>query len=111
MLDCVAKVWYENTGKSCAMGMQPSQTYDVTGINGTPESVREYFAIGKVFNIGYGHRDRNGHLQEDHLMKVTKVFVLKQNETTEKFCNYLGEKYGWDWKEHFCEEEYEKFIS
>ena len=93
------------------MGMQPSQTYDVTGINGTPESVREYFAIGKVFNIGYGHRDRNGHLQEDHLMKVTKVFVLKQNEITEKFCDYLGEKYGWDWKEHFCEEEYEKFIS
>ena len=111
MLDCVAKVWYENTEKSNLIGMIPSETYDVTEINGTPESVKEYFAIGKVFNLGYGHRDRKGKIHEDHLMKVTKVFVLKQNEQTEKFVSYLGEKYGWDWHEHFCEEEYQKFIS
>ena len=110
MLDCVAKVWYENTEKSNLIGMIPSETYDVTEINGTPESVKEYFAIGKMINLGFG-QDRKGKIHEDHLMKVRKVFVLKQNEQTEKFISHLGEKYGWDWKEHFCEEEWQKFIS
>lgn len=110
-MDCVVKVDVENTDKSNLIGMIPEKDAWVTGINGTPESVREYYAIGKVFNVGFGHYDKNGHRHEDHLMKVTKVFVLRQNEQTEKFVNFLGEKYGWDWKEHFCEEEYKEFLS
>lgn len=109
-MDCVAKVDFANTGKSVKLGMFPSSDVIVTEINGTVESVKEYYAIGKVFNMGYGHRDRNGKIQEDHLMEVTNVFVLKNCELTDEFCNWLGLKYGWEWKEHFCKEEYEKFL-
>ena len=110
MLDCVAKVDYENTAESNRKGLTPAATYDVTGINGTPESVREYFAIGKVFNLGFCH-DSNHRQQEDHMMKVVKVFVLKQDDTTKRFVDYLGDTYGWDWKGHFTEEEYNKFTN
>lgn len=111
MLDCIAKVDVENTGESNLIGMRPTTDAWVTDINGTPDEVREYYKIGKVFNMGYGHRDCHGRLHEDHLMKVTHVFVLKQCEQTTKFVNYLGEKYGWDWKEHFTEEEYKEFCN
>lgn len=111
MLDCIAKVDYKNTDNSRKLGMVPAETYQVTGINGTPESVREYFAIGKVFGVGFGHRDRHGKRHDDHMMEVTHVFVLKQSEQTERFCDYLGEKYGWEWGEHFTEEEWERFIA
>ena len=108
-MDCVAKVDFVNTEKSARMGMSPSVLYQLTGINGTPESVREYFAIGKVFNVGYGHHDRNGHRCGDHLMQVSHVFVLRQDERTEAFCRYLYDRYGFDHGEHFTEEEWEKF--
>lgn len=109
MLDCIAKVDYKNTVESDRIGMLPTTDCVVTSINGTPESVCKYFAVGKVFGMGYGHRDKSGKEHEDHMMEVTHCFVLRQNERTEKFCDYLGEKYGWDWQEHFTEEEWEKF--
>ena len=109
MLDCIAKVDYQNTEKSRKLGMLPTETYQLTGINGTPESVREYFAIGKVFGVGFGHIDIRGKRHDDHMMEVTHVFVLKQSEQTTRFCDYLSKKYGWDWGEHFTEEEWELF--
>lgn len=42
----------------------------VTNINGTREEVREYFAIGKPFNLGRGDKDR--------ISKVTSVVFLEQ---------------------------------
>lgn len=110
-MKCVAKVDVENTNESRLIGMIPSKDCWVTDINGTPDEVREYYKIGKVFNIGYGHCDVNGKRHEDHLMKVTNVFVLESCEKTTNFIDWLGEKYGWDWQEHFTEEEYKLFCN
>lgn len=110
MLDCIVKVELENCGKSIELGMMPTTDYFVTEINGTPESVKEYYNE-KVFNTGYGHYDKEGNIHEDHLMKVTNVFVLRQNEVTKQFCNFLINQYEWDWAEHMNEKEYKKFIN
>ena len=110
-MKCVAKVDAVNTEQSNLIGMRPTKDCWVTDINGTPDEVREYFRIGKVFNIGYGHYDAKGRRHEDHLMKVEKVFVLESCEKTDNFVNWLGKKYGWDWKEHFNETEYKEFCS
>ncbi len=67
-LDCIARVDYKNTKFSDKIGMEPQTDYIVTQINGTPESVKEYYAIGKFFNVGYGHRDKNGKVYDDHMM-------------------------------------------
>jgi len=93
----------------------------LTEINGTIEETKKYYAIGKTFNMGmwggYGW-ENNGYKyhevyceHEDNLMHVTNVFVLEDCEKTTKFCDWLGEKYGWDWKEHFCEEEFKEFAA
>lgn len=110
-MKCVAKVDVVNTGESNLLGMLPTNDCWVTDINGTPDEVRKYYKIGKVFNMGYGHRDAKGKIHEDHLMQVEKVFILESCEKTENFVNWLGEKYGWDWKEHFTEEEYKLFCN
>ena len=108
---CVAKVDVKNTGESNLLGMRPTNDCWVTDINGTPDEVRDYYRIGKVFNMGWGHYDCFGKMHEDHLMQVENVFVLESCEKTDNFVNWLGEKYGWDWKEHFDEKEYAEFCS
>lgn len=120
MLDCVVKVDLAANG---IVGKDNPREKDcfLTEINGTIEEVKQYYAIGKTFNMGMWHGYVwvwNGykHVQrfkerEDNLMHVTNVFVLKNCEKTTKFCDWLGEKYGWDWKEHFDEKEYAEFCS
>lgn len=95
----------------------------LTEINGPIEKIKEYYAIGKTFNMGmwggymwvydnYFHRSVQKYKEhEDNLMHVTNLFVLEDCEKTTKFCDWLGEKYGWDWKEHFDEKEYAEFCS
>lgn len=41
-----------------------------TGINGTDEEIRDYYKIGRVFNIGL-----NG---DDLMAKVTEVKILEE---------------------------------
>lgn len=110
-MKCVVKVDVVNTAQSNLIGMRPENDCWVTDINGTPDEVREYYKIGKVFGMGYGHCDVFGKRHEDHLMQVENVFVLESCEKTNQFVNWLGKKYGWDWKEHFDEMEYTKFCS
>ena len=110
-MKCVAKVDVVNTAQSNLIGMLPTNDCWVTDINGTPDEVRDYFRIGKVFNMGWGRRDKFGDRHEDHLMQVEKVFILESCEKTTMFCKWLGEKYGWDWKEHYNEKEYTEFCS
>ena len=106
---CIVKV---NLAANGIVGKDNRDEKDgfLTEINGTPEEVRKYYEIGKVFNMGIWY-DSKWHLHEDNLMHVTDVFILEDCEKTTSFCDWLGEKYGWDWKEHFCEEEYKKFAA
>ena len=110
-LDCIARVDYKNTKFSDKIGMEPQTDYIVTQINGTPESVKEYYAIGKFFNVGYGHRDKNGKVYDDHMMQVSNCFVLPNDDTTADFIEYLEDTYGYDWKEYFTEDEWNNFIT
>lgn len=58
----------------------------LTEINGTEESVREYYRIGKVFNIGVGEHDKMQRVAEvEFLIESPGHFmhdVIKYKEET-----------------------------
>jgi hypothetical protein len=45
----------------------------VTSINGTDAEIRDYFRVGKVFNLGTPYPD----LQEDNLQSVVSVEIAE----------------------------------
>lgn len=46
-----------------------------TEINGTEEEIKNYYAVGKVFNMGLWY-DAAGKEHEDNLMRVTKLIFI-----------------------------------
>ncbi len=79
----------------------------VTECNGPEERIREYYAIGKTFNLGvWGTQEH-----EDNLMHVTHVFVLPNDKRTSNFFDWVCKKYSYEWQKHFTEEEYKHFCA
>ena len=104
----VVKVNFEATG-TVGFDNKYANCSFVTEINGTPEEVKDYYRIGKLFNMGLW-RDRRGRTREDDMMRVKSIFILEDCDKTTKFVKYLGAKYHYEWDEHFSEEEYNNYI-
>ena len=105
---CVVKV---NLAANGIVGKDNRDEKDgfLTEINGTPEEVRKYYAIGKVFNMGIWY-DSKWHLHEDNLMHVTDVFVLEdceKNGIDKETVLWLNPRMLWDC-DHFFAEPLEK---
>ena len=105
---CVAKVDVEANG---VVGQDNKWLYSsfVTEINGTIEEVKNYYKIGKTINMGLWY-DGRWKEHEDDLMHITNVFVLEDCSETTDFVESLGRMYGWDWEDHFCQEEYDYYL-